>query len=180
MIRQTVLLLACMTLLAGCVDFRYDGGTEASGPDEVTVFNRADGVRRPYRVFGRATVSGDYRDVSRDRLITRLQDEARDRGADAVLITEQQVVPKSETRNIAPRFTPAANGDGENSRLSQISRDVDMTYGRYGDSPEVVTPDIRYARILKADFLKYNDGTAPKPPEITEPAAAAEKKKKQN
>lgn len=170
MIRQTVFLLACMTLLAGCVDFRYDGGTEAPGPDEVTVFNRADGVRRANRVFGRATVSGDYHEISRDRLIAKLKEEAHERGADAILITEQQVVPLCESRNLEPRF-PSDASLGSDS-LAQIRRDVEM------NGPDETRPNARYVRVLKADFLKYTDGTAPKPAEVIEPAAAAETKKR--
>lgn len=166
MIRQTAFLLACLTLLAGCVNFEYDGGTEASGTKEAVVFSQADGIRRPYRVFGKATVSGDYNDVSRDRLLARLKSEAEEKGADAILITEQQVVPESESRSVEPRFGTAADHDGEAGSMRQIQRTLDLD-----GSMEKVENNARYLRVLKAEFLKYTDGK-PQAPEVVEPTPA--------
>jgi len=171
MIRQTALLLACLTLLAGCVDFEYDGGTETSGPGEVAVFNQANGIRRPYRVFGRATVSGDYNDVSRDRLLAKLKSEAGEKGADAILITEQQVAPESFSRSIEPRFGTAADHDGEAGSLQQIQRGMDLGYGSYRDNAEDMKTNARYLRVLKAEFLKYTDEKQ-QPLEVVEPMAS--------
>ncbi len=165
MMKHAVLLFGCMVLLAGCVSFDYEGGTEPAGNGDVTVYTDAARIRQPYRAFGRAVVSGDYRDVSRDRLLTKLKNEAEERGADAVLIVEQQIVPKSESHSVEAKFNSGLDYDAEGS-MRQMRRDVDLNYGRYKGSTEEVVTNIRFVRIFKADFLKYTDGQAL---EVTEP-----------
>lgn len=172
MIRQAIFLLGCMTLLTGCISFEYDGEAEADGPAEVAVYDNAANVRRAYRVFGRAAVSGDYSDVSRDRLLNKLKSEAEDRGADAILLTEQQVVPKSESRSVHSRFSTGADYDGEGS-LRQLRRDVDLNYGRYGGSLENVSTNARYIRVIKAEFLKFTDAK-PQAFDVVEPEKKTE------
>lgn len=167
MIRQAILLLGCMTLLTGCISFEYDGETETGAPDEVAVYDNSGNIRRPYRVFGRASVSGDYSDVSRDRLLNKLKSEAEERGADAILLTEQRVAPKSESRSVQSRFNSNADYDGEGS-LRQLRRDVDLNYGRYGGSMEEVSTNARYDRVIKAEFLKFTD-VKPGAAEVIEP-----------
>lgn len=170
MIRQTTLLCACMTILAGCVGFEYDGGTETPETQDVAVFSQPNEIRRTYRVFGKATASGDYTDISRDRLLAKLKKEAEEKGADAILITEQQVVQESESRSVEARFSTAADYDGEDGSMRQIQRSMDLNYGRYGDSMENVKTNARYLRILKAEFLKYTDEKHPTL-EVVEPTS---------
>ena len=50
-------------------------------------------------MLGRAVVSGNYQQVTRDRMIAKLKSEAQKCGADAVLIVEQQVLPGDLLRN---------------------------------------------------------------------------------
>lgn len=169
MIRPTALLSLCMTLLAGCVNFQYDGGTEEPGTEEVVVFSQADSIRSPYRVFGKATVSGDYTDISRDRLIAKLKSEAEAKGADAILITEQEVLPEPGSRSVEPRFSVGADYDGDAGSMRLIQRGMDLTYGCYRDPMENEIVNTRYLRVLKAEFLKYTDGK-PRPAEVVEPA----------
>lgn len=126
------------------------------------------GISRSYRVLGQATASGDYRDVSRDRLLAKLKSEAESKGADAILITEQQVVSKSESRSVEPRFNTAYDYDGETSNWRQIQRDVDLNYGQIRGSLEEVRTNASYIRILRAEFLKYSGGE-PEKPEVVEP-----------
>ena len=169
MMKRDLLLFALTLLLAGCVNFEYKGESAAPETEEVTVFTDAARIRRAYRVLGEATASGDYRDVSRDRLLDKLKREAGARGADAVLITGQEVVPKSESRSMEPRFNTAGSYDGNASNWRQIQDDVDMNYGSMRGSLEAVSVNARYVRVLRAEFLKYN-GENP-PLEVVEPAA---------
>ena len=125
-------------------------------------------IGRSYRVLGQATASGDYRDVSRDRLLAKLKSEAESKGADAILITEQQVVSKSESRSVEPRFNTAYDYDGETSNWRQIQRDVDLNYGQIRGSLEEVRTNASYIRILRAEFLKYSGGE-PEKLEVVEP-----------
>ena len=168
MIKQSVPFLACLALLAGCVNFQYVGETESPSGNEVSVYTDATRIGRSYRVLGQATASGDYRDVSRDRLLAKLKSEAESKGADAILITEQQVVSKSESRSVEPRFNTAYDYDGETSNWRQIQRDVDLNYGQIRGSLEEVRTNASYIRIIRAEFLKYSGGE-PEKLEVVEP-----------
>ena len=167
--KRDLFLFALTLLLAGCVNFQYEGESAMPETEEVTVFTDATRIRRAYRVLGEATASGDYRDVSRDRLLDKLKREAGARGADAILITEQQVVPKSESRSLEPRFKTAYSYDGSASNWRQIQEDVDMNYGSMRGSLEEVSVNARYIRVLRAEFLKYGEETPVL--EVVEPAA---------
>ena len=167
MFKRSLFLSALVLLLAGCINFQYPGESAPPVTEEVTVFTDATKIRRTYRVLGEATASGDYRDVSRDRLLDKLRSEAASKGADAILITEQQVVPKSESRSVEPRFNTAYDYDSGSSNWRQIQQDVDMNYGSVRGSLEEVSVNARYVRVLRAEFLKYTDGTQPL--EIVEP-----------
>lgn len=149
-------------------DFQYVGETESPSGNEVSVYTDATRIGRSYRVLGQATASGDYRDVSRDRLLAKLKSEAESKGADAILITEQQVVSKSESRSVEPRFNTAYDYDGETSNWRQIQRDVDLNYGQIRGSLEEVRTNASYIRILRAEFLKYSGGE-PEKLEVVEP-----------
>ncbi len=166
--KRELFLFALTLLLAGCVNFQYEGESVLPETGEVSVFTDATRIRRSYRVLGEATASGDYRDVSRDRLLDKLKREAGARGADAILITEQQVVPKSESRSVEPRFTTAYSYDGSASNWRQIQEDVDMNYSSMRGNLEEVSVNARYIRVLRAEFLKYN-GENPQL-EVVEPA----------
>lgn len=168
MLKQSIFFLACLTLLTSCVEFQYAGETESPAGNEVSVYTDADSIGRAYRVMGRATASGDYRDVSRDRLLARLKSEAETKGADAILLTGQQVVPKSESHSVAPRFNTASDYDGETSNWQQIQRDVDLNYGQIRGTLEEVRTNASYVRILHADFLKYS-AEKPETIELIEP-----------
>ena len=156
MIKQSVPFLACLALLAGCVNFQYVGETESPSGNEVSVYTDATRIGRSYRVLGQATASGDYRDVSRDRLLAKLKSEAESKGADAILIS------------VEPRFNTAYDYDGETSNWRQIQRDVDLNYGQIRGSLEEVRTNASYIRILRAEFLKYSGGE-PEKLEVVEP-----------
>lgn len=53
MIKQSVPFLACLALLAGCVNFQYVGETESPSGNEVSVYTDATRIGRSYRVLGR-------------------------------------------------------------------------------------------------------------------------------
>ena len=77
---------AALLLAAGCVSYEYKGESAGDPSASVAVFMNATRIRRTYQVLGEATVSGDCRDVSRDRLMNKLISEAEKNGADAVLV----------------------------------------------------------------------------------------------
>ena len=109
-----LLCFAVLFLAAGCISYQYEGVREAEPTTHVKVYTDATRIRQPYRVLGQATASGDSQDVSRDRLLAKLESEAEKSGADAILITEQQVVPGEIQKHFQWKrgYDPGAAGKG--------------------------------------------------------------------
>ena len=146
-------------LAAGCISYQYDGGRAEPGEkaEKVSVFSDSARIGRPYSVLGEARVSGNYQEVSRDRMVRKLISEAEKCGADAILIIEQQVVPLAEGQGVGG-FMTAFDYDDTNRSWSQLYRDVDQRYGNIrnrtsGGSGGSLA--LRYRRIIRAEFLKY-------------------------
>ena len=166
---------------AGCISYQYEGGKGEKETESVKVFSDSSRIGRPYSVLGQARVSGNYQEVSRDRMVRKLIAEAGKCGADAILIVEQQVVPLAEGKG-DNGFMTAFDYDDTNRSWSQLYRDVDQRYGNIRNR----TPGgsngslaLRYRRIIRAEFLKYlpeEGGTsapaAPATPAIPETPAA--------
>ena len=155
-----LLCFAVLFLAAGCISYQYEGVREAEPTTHVKVYTDATRIRQPYRVLGQATASGDSQDVSPDRLLAKLETEAEKSGADAILITEQQVVPGEIQKNGDPQFANSFDYDDSTRSWAQIYRDVDLTYGSVRGTPNDNSTVISYKRILRAEFLKYLDAPA--------------------
>ena len=162
---------------AGCISYQYEGGKGEKETESVKVFSDSARIGRPYSVLGEARVSGNYQEVSRDRMVRKLIAEAGKCGADAILIVEQQVVPLAEGRGDSG-FMTAFDYDDTNRSWSQLYRDVDQRYGNIRNR----TPGgsngslaLRYRRIIRAEFLKYlpEEGEKSAPATPAAPAAPA-------
>ena len=156
--------LALLALTAGCISYEYKGEKGGAPTTSVAVFMSTAKIRRPYQVLGEATVAGDYREVSRDRLMSKLISEAEKNGADGVLIVEQQVLPYGVASSAQGRFMTAYDYDDTSQSWKQVYRDVDQRYGKLFGSDDNATGASRgYRRIIRAEFLKYRDaGSSPK------------------
>ena len=156
MIQRCIQTVFCtfILLFSGCVSYEYTGSCTGKATTEVEVFSEPAKITRQYRVLGTAVVSGNYQDVSREQLLDTLVKKAGQCGADAVLITEQQVQPTGEISR--PLFDTVFDRDDTNPSWSQIDRDVDLVYGEIGkkNAPNIQTFNT-YRRILKAKFLQY-------------------------
>ncbi|MEI2999719.1 MAG: hypothetical protein V8T86_02265 [Victivallis sp.] len=105
MILQNVLFLACLALLAGCANFQYVGETDSLSGNEVSVYTEGKGGAMRGASRAMPPSRADYRGDNCDRLLSPNSKARREsKGADAILITEQQVVSKSESRSVEPRF----------------------------------------------------------------------------
>ncbi len=154
--KNGLFLLMSALLLSGCVDFSYDGRTLPETGNEVAVYTDATTIGRTYDVLGSASASGDYDRVGRDKLRAKLLDEAKKAGADAILITEQQVVQTaSGERSAGGRFSTSFDYNNESESWQQIYRGVDNEYGSVRDRGATTAPVNRYKRILRAEFLKF-------------------------
>ena len=155
---MTMFSLALL-LAAGCVSYEYKGEKGGEPTEAVAVFMNSGKIGRTYQVLGEATVSGDYQEVTRDRLMNKLVGEAEKSGADAVLIVEQQVLPYGGNSPAQGRFMTAFDYDDSNQSWSQVYRDVDQRYGRlFGTNDNSSGASRGYRRIIRAEFLKYRDG----------------------
>ena len=170
---SVIAALALLALAAGCISYEYKGEKGGEPSASVAVFMNSSKIRRTYQVLGEATVSGDYREVSRDRLMGKLISEAEKNGADAVLIVEQQVLPYGVASGAQGRFMTAYDFDDTNQSWNQVYRDVDRRYsnlfnttlqgvitrsGSTGSADASATVAARgYKRIIRAEFLRYTD-----------------------
>ena len=169
--KNTIAALLIMLSAAGCISYEYKGESGGAPTTAVTVFMSVDKIRRTYQVLGEATVSGDYREVSRDRLMNKLISEAEKNGADAVLVVEQQVLPYGTASSAQGRFMTAYDYDDTSQSWNQVYRDVDQRYSnlfntslqnvitrRSGNSGTAGPAGARsYRRIIRAEFIRYTD-----------------------
>ena len=169
--KTVIAALALVLLAAGCISYEYKGESGGGPTTSVSVFMSVDKIRRTYQVLGEATVSGDYREVSRDRLMNKLISEAEKNGADAVLVVEQQVLPYGTASSAQGRFMTAYDYDDTSQSWNQVYRDVDQRYSNLfntslqnmitrsgGTSGTAGGAGARgYKRIIRAEFLKYTD-----------------------
>lgn len=150
------ILFAMLALtLAGCVSYSYKGTSEPPVKEEkdIRIFTDPAKITRRYKVLGKATVSGNCQDVSRDRLISKLRSEAHDNGADAILITDQQMVTLNEDSSGTPFFTAFGNDD-TNQNWGQIQRDVDANFANTRRTKNTTSPGAS-RRIIEAEFIRY-------------------------
>ena len=171
MMKSAIAALALMLLATGCISYEYKGGSAGEPTTAVAVFMSSAKIRRTYQVLGEATVSGDYREVSRDRLMNKLISEAEKNGADAVLVVEQQVLPYGAASSAQGRFLTAYDYDNTNRSWNQLYHDVDQRYSnlfntslqnvitKRSDNPAAAsnTGARSYKRVIRAEFLKYTD-----------------------
>ena len=171
MTKTTIAALALLLLAAGCISYEYKGESAGEPTTSVAVFMSAAKIRRTSQVLGEATVSGDYREVSRDRLMNKLITEAEKNGADAVLVVEQQVLPYGSASSAQGRFMTAYDYDDTSQSWNQVYRDVDQRYSnlfntslqnvitRRSDSSAAAgnTGARGYKRVIRAEFIRYTD-----------------------
>ena len=161
-VKFTVLSAALLLLTAGCVRFEYQGESFDAIPGNDTVIY-APGAKVPdgLAVIGTAIVSGDYQDVSRDRLEERLQNEAAARGATAVRLTAIQILPEAAGPVIPVSELSAEAGDLNSTQRDQsLRREFDGGYGTAsynllgGKVNDPAASARSYRRILRAEFLR--------------------------
>ena len=156
MLSPMIAVVAAM-MISGCISYSYDG--KKSEPvrdvDNIRVFYSADGVRRSYTVLGTAIVSGYTQDVSRDRMISKLRSEAQKNGADALIVTDQQIVSVNSDSGAQP-FTTAFDYDDSSQNWREIYRDIDQNF----TNPERIRNNHinpgATRRIIYAKFIKFD------------------------
>jgi hypothetical protein len=130
---QQICFLALLALLAGCVTTDYLGKTYAP-TQHVDVFFSAQDVKRAYEVMGDIRAEGaDI--VSYESMQQKLEQEAMQKGADALLIEKLDM---TETG-----YTTVENKTREQHRR------------RTSSSTAISTTTIEKDRVITAKLLKY-------------------------
>jgi len=168
-LRNTAALFAAM-LLCGCLSYQYEGEKAAEPTEKVQLYTDSTRINRSYTVLGRATVSGNYQEVSTEKMTKKLVEEAKKCGANAILITGQQVIPVTDGFSSSSGvFMTAFDYDDTNQSWSQLYKDVDLRYGsirKRNSTPAAASPK-HYKRVVRAEFLRFSakpaaDGAAGK------------------
>ena len=131
----------CAALLAGCVSVDYVGKSYPPTAS-VDLFMTPDDVRRPYEVIGeaRAQVEALPFTSPAEQLQQKLLDEARTRGANAVIlgsITSRQVASTSTTTGQA---TSKKKGNKKNTQFT-----------------DTTTTNVEEVNELRGTLIRYTD-----------------------
>ncbi|MBE6363283.1 MAG: hypothetical protein E7054_06470 [Lentisphaerae bacterium] len=144
-------------MISGCISYSYEGkkSEPAKKIDDVRVFNSVTEIKRSYTVLGTATVSAYTQDVSRDRMIAKLRSEAQKNGADAVIVTDQQIVSVNSDSGAQP-FTTAFDYDDSSQNWREIYRDIDQNFTNPERSGHNHVNPGAARRIIYAKFIKFD------------------------
>lgn len=130
-----IVMLVISAFLSGCAKTSYVGKTY-SPTLSVDLFMDESGLTRPYEVMGQISIDGETL-VSADKMQEKMMEEAKARGADAVLIEGYEEI-----------YTGSST-----STNASTSTDKKGNQHFHGNS---YTSQTKH-KILKAKFLKYTD-----------------------
>ncbi|MBE6375048.1 MAG: hypothetical protein E7050_01160 [Lentisphaerae bacterium] len=154
--------IAAAAFFCGCVNIEYSGTTAGvrESDAQIAVFTDSARITRSYTVLGTATASGNYQDVSRDRMIEKLRDKAAQCGADAILIVEHQVTADDNAPAANPAFMTAYDYDTTEGNWKQLYEDVDRNFVNTNRNRTSTTAGSsnNFTRIIRAEFIRYNSG----------------------
>jgi hypothetical protein len=130
-----IFILVFAALISGCAKSSYVGKSYAPTVN-VDLFMDENGLTRPYEVMGQVSIDGESL-VSTDKLQEKMMEEAKARGADAVLIEGYEEIYTGSSTSTNASSSTDKKGNQQyhgNSYTSQTKR-----------------------KILKAKLLKYTD-----------------------
>lgn len=152
---------AVAMLFCNCVSVEYSGTTAEIRENgaQIGVFTDSARISRPYTVLGTATASGNYQDVSRDRMIEKLKERAAECGADAILIVEHQVIADADAASSNPAFMTAYDYDNTEGNWKQLYEDVDRNFVNTSRNRTSTTAGSsnNFTRVIRAEFLRYQE-----------------------
>ena len=151
-------VLLVLLMICGCVRIEYTGKTAEPRNNDVliVIFSDPAGVGKKYTVLGEASVSANYREVSRDRMIAKLRDKAAECGADAIIITEQQVVFDENKAGKQGAFRSAFDqNNGQDNKPFADSIDRDYVNTDRSSRVNANGSNSCFTRIIRAQFIRY-------------------------
>ena len=111
-----------------------------------------------YMYVGQASASGDYRETGSDRLIAKLRDKAAKCGANAIIITEHQVIADDSGQiSTSPKFSGGPERVDTGNSWNAISEDSDLNFANSKRHTPVTTSGSvnNFTRIIRAEFIRY-------------------------
>lgn len=152
-------VIMAAVLLAGCsnVNISYDGESRAPVAQAVLVDKAPAGAV----LLGRAKASGPATRVDRSEMVKSLLDEAKEVGADAVVITDYQVTPEREENRLFNESSRQVwtGENAETANWTPMMRDFSGGYGKVdfssltgGNSAAGPVVIHNYIRVIYADF----------------------------
>ena len=145
-----------MLLAAGCINFSYVGEEGFAPTEAVELLGKDIAVPAGYQVIGKAEASGGYNEVTREALLQKLETEAKAKGAEAMIITGEAVIPKSYTNRVDREDENMIfpNSSATGTGWAQIESDYNGGDGSAFASNTAATET--YMRIVKALYLRKN------------------------
>lgn len=151
--------LFIVAMFCGCVNIEYTGKTAEPRDNDVliVIFTDPAKVGKKYTVLGEASASGNYREVSRDRMISKLRDKAAECGADAIIIKEQQVIFDENKADNRGSFRSAFDQDNGPDSWKPFADSVDRDYVNTsrGRNANANGSNSCFTRIIRAEFIRY-------------------------
>ena len=145
-----------MLLLSACINVQYVG-KHYSPTTSVPIYTKKSQIPvKNYTVMGKAVASAPYQKFSAKKVRAKIQARAEAVGANAVLVTQYEVVPDGMERedqflNETPTNIGAVDDDSADG-WKELEGNFDYDYS--GDLPqgEVET----FKRVYRCLFLHYN------------------------
>jgi hypothetical protein len=140
----------------GCISYQYDGKKTSSPTEKVVIYNNKNKLTSKYTLLGTAKVSASYTAVTKEEMIKKLEQEAKNTGANAIVIIDQQVTPTGNT-TIESKFATYFETQDNHNHNDYIAQDFNHTYGNVNNRVDSTESINNYTRTIIAQFLKLKE-----------------------
>ena len=140
----------------GCISYQYDGKKTSSPTEKVVIYNKQNKITAKYTLLGTAKVSASYTAVTKEEMIKKLEKEAKNVGANAIVIIDQQVTPTGNT-TIESKFATYFETQDNHTPNDYIAQDFNHTYGNVNNRVDSTESINNYTRTIIAQFLKLKE-----------------------
>ena len=141
--------------ISGCISYKYDGKT-STPTEKVAIFYNKNKLTSKYTLLGTAKVSASYTAVTKEEMIKKLEQEAKNTGANAIVIIDQQVTPTGNT-TIESKFATYFETQDNHNPSDYIAQDFNHNYGNINNRIDNTQSTTGYTRTIIAQFLKLKE-----------------------
>ena len=140
----------------GCISYQYDGQKTSSPTEKVVIYNNKNKLTSKYTLLGTAKVSASYTAVTKEEMIKKLEKEAKNTGANAIVIVETLVTPTGKS-TIESNFTTYYETQDNHNPNSYIAQDFNYNYGNVNNRIDSTQSVTGYTRTIIAQFVKFQE-----------------------